>query len=542
MLMLLLSLLVTTAGMAQRTIKIAGGKAPVGTERRAAIIIANQDYQQDMMDLKKVYNDADDMKEALDKLGFEILVFRKDLSRLALDRMLLNLATQLKGYQVAFFYYSGHGAEFQGKNYLLPTDMPPLEFRSDLATYGISLDRVYEALGQAGVRTSIVVSDACRSLPLGKGLPTGMVIPANNPAGTFTMFATRSGNLSLENAGGRNGYFTQELLKNLVRPNWTLDNIFYETRKGVKAATNNQQEPSVANELDDPFVFVIQDKGKEDTRAVDQPFGPAMVFVRGGTFPMGSNENDNEKPIHYVTVSDFMMGKYEVTVAEFEQFIEATRYLTDAEKEGHSYRWNGKEWEKWSGVNWRCDAEGKVRSPIESNHPVIHVSWNDADAYCLWLSRRTGKRYRLPTEAEWEYACGNGSAHTKYSWGNEDPSGTNGGNIADQSGRRKFNWSGIASNYDDGYATTAPVGSYTPNKLGLFDMSGNIWEWCQDWYGSYSGSSSVNPQGPGSGTNRVMRGGSWDSGSQYYLSTFRTGHKPAHRGCFVGFRVVSPVQ
>jgi formylglycine-generating enzyme required for sulfatase activity len=219
---------------------------------------------------------------------------------------------------------------------------------------------------------------------------------------------------------------------------------------------------------------------------------------------MGSNDGESdEKPVHPVTVGDFYMGKYEVTVAQFRQFVNETGYQTDAGKGDGSYIWTGSAWEKRSGVTWKCDAVGNIRPQGAYNHPVIHVSWNDANEYCLWLSRKTGKSYRLPNEAEWEYAAGSGTPHTKYSWGFGDPYGKNGGNVADESATRKFEWTGTWGGYDDDHETTAPVGSFNPNDFGLYDMTGNVWEWCGDWYGSnyYKSSPSLNPKGASEGAH-----------------------------------------
>lgn len=266
-----------------------------------------------------------------------------------------------------------------------------------------------------------------------------------------------------------------------------------------------------------------------------------MVFIRGGTFLMGSNDGESdEKPAHSVTVSDFYLGKYEVTVAEFRAFVENTGYRTDAEKEGSSRAFEDGKWVDKQGRNWRHDPEG---NPARDNHPVINVSWNDAAAYCEWLSRKTGKTYRLPTEAEWEYAAGNGSRHTKYSWGNGDPSGKNGGSLADETGAGHFNWARSATNiflgYTDGYAATAPVGSFSPNDFGLHDMSGNAWEWCADRYGSdyYKNSPSSNPTGPASGSLRVRRGGSWFYDPQSCRVAYRYDDSPGYRDDDAGFRL-----
>ncbi len=260
-----------------------------------------------------------------------------------------------------------------------------------------------------------------------------------------------------------------------------------------------------------------------------------MLLIKGGTFQMGSNDGENdEKPVHTVTVPDFYLSKYEVKVAEFRVFVGETKYETDAEKDGGSYGYEGTEWKKIEGRNWRHDPEG---NPAQENHPVINVSWNDAVAYCDWLSKKTGQTYRLPTEAEWEYAAGNGSRHSKYSWGNGDPAGKKGGSLRDETSKQKFAWGSIWDGYTDGYATTAPVGSFDANDFGLYDMTGNVWEWCSDWKGTYPAAAQTNPKGPASGSYRVLRGGSWNDNPQYCRVAGRYYYAPGVRDSVVGFRL-----
>lgn len=244
-----------------------------------------------------------------------------------------------------------------------------------------------------------------------------------------------------------------------------------------------------------------------------------MILVEGGTFIMGSNNGESdEKPLHSVTVSSFYIGEYEVTVKEFRKFIEATGYKTDAEKYGFSLIWNGESLEKKDGVSWRCNEKGDKRSQEEDSHPVIHVSWNDANAYAKWAGGR------LPTEAEWEYAAKVGastssSSTCKYSGSdNIDEVAWYGGNSGNK---------------------THPVGQKKPNKLGIYDMSGNVWEWCSDWYGvNYYGSRPANdPKGPVGGTARVLRGGSWGSFDHYCHSESRNWSDPDIWFGFIGFRL-----
>jgi len=269
-----------------------------------------------------------------------------------------------------------------------------------------------------------------------------------------------------------------------------------------------------------------------------RPHAPeGMVYIPAGTFMMGSEDGDeNEKPVHEVYLDAFYMDVFEVTVAQFKEFVLAAGHATDAEKEGFSYKWNGKEWEQAKYINWRHDAEGKLIGNDKMNHPVIHVSWNDAKAFAEWKGKR------LPTEAEWEYAARCGSKGYKYSWGNGDPIGKKGGNIGDESFKRVFtNWP-IWEGYNDGFVFTAPVGSFEPNEFGLYDMTGNVWEWCEDWYNEkyyeecYKRGLVRNPKSPASGEHRVLRGGSWLYDALDLRCASRLRISPADRYDNVGFR------
>lgn len=504
-------------------------KLPTGTEKRAAVIFANQDYTDLRYDLQKTYNDADDMKATLESMGFEVIVFKKDLKEREFAREIQALNSKLRGYQVVFFYYSGHGAEYQGENYLIPTDID-IESDADIESQGIKLSHVYDALVEAGVKTSILALDACRSRPMGKGsLPHGLIIPANNPAGTFTMYATRAGNIARENRIGRNSYFTQELLKYLPQPDVTLDDIFYNVRQGVKKATSNEQDPNISNELDGKFVFLQTNKtdpplseasGNRNTRPVSTPASPVkkpevsgnepmrpskfldlpfadMAYVKGGSFEMGDvfgeGESD-ERPVRKVTVKSFVMSKYEITQ---------------------------RQWEDVMGVN---------PSYFEDcpNCPVEQVSWGDVQLFLTKLNARTGGSYRLPTEAEWEYAAREGGRKVRY------------GNGKDILSLDEANAGINNKEYTiDVRGKTLQVGSFNPNALGLYDMTGNVWEWCQDWYDTYSINGKDNPTGVSKATYRVQRGGSWGIEPQDNRATHRGFRLPPEKSPFVGFRIVS---
>lgn len=249
-----------------------------------------------------------------------------------------------------------------------------------------------------------------------------------------------------------------------------------------------------------------------------------LIYVKGGSFEMGSDKGESdEKPIHNITLSNYFIGKYEVTVGQFRKFITATDYKTSADINGGSYLWNGNQWKLQPGVNWECDALGFKRPETEDNHPVIHVSWTDALEYTKWLSSVTGKAFRLPTEAEWEFAARGGMSSNGYTYA--------GSNDINQ----------VAWSLDNKSTQTFPVGKKQPNELGIYDMTGNVWEWCNDWYDAdyYAKSPSMNPQGSKSGLFKVIRGGSWGGVSNFNRVTFRYRYFPGNRGKFNGFRVAA---
>lgn len=258
-------------------------------------------------------------------------------------------------------------------------------------------------------------------------------------------------------------------------------------------------------------------------------FSTNLVFVKGGTFQMGNNKGyTREKPLHKVTVSDFYIGKYEVTVKEFKQFIESTGYKTDADKRGYSkvftVTYGG---ENGKNVNWRDGVNGLKLTIRKYKHPVTHVSWNDAVAFCKWLSKKTGEHYRLPTEAEWEYAARGGNKSKGYKY-----SGSN-------------NINKVAWYLNNSRVKIHSVGLKKPNELGIYDMTGNVREWCSDWFDwyYYSYSRSNNPKGPASGTERVQRGGSWNMSKNFCRNSFRLMEEPSGTtSSFDGFRYVKEIK
>ncbi len=287
--------------------------------------------------------------------------------------------------------------------------------------------------------------------------------------------------------------------------------------------------------IKDPFLN--QDGGP-------QRWTPDSVIILAGSFMMGSSatekgRKDNEGPQHRVTFPrGFALGKHEVSVSEFRDFVTQTRYRTDAERDHFSLIYNqlSGRLARRDDVNWKMTYEGRKAG---DDDPVVHVSWHDAQAYVNWLAQATGKPYRLPSEAEFEYALRGGQS-TRYWWGRGAPRHVV-ENITGEgdTSRARRNWSTSFKGYTDHFWGPAPVGSFAASPFGVFDIGGNVGEWVMDcWHDTYmrapiDGSAWVNP-----GCKlRVIRGGYWASSPQQTRSAFRLSAKPDSHDARIGFRI-----
>jgi formylglycine-generating enzyme required for sulfatase activity len=231
----------------------------------------------------------------------------------------------------------------------------------------------------------------------------------------------------------------------------------------------------------------------------------------------------------------FYLGVTEVTRGQFRVFVDDTGYKTEAEKDGKGgYGWNDetKKFEQNPRYTWQNPGFEQT-----DEHPVVNVSWNDAEAFIGWLSRKEGKAFRLPTEAEWEYSCRAGTA-TRYFTG-DDPEGLAAvANVADGTAKEKHpDLTTIAAR--DGYVYTAPVGRFQANAFGLYDMHGNVFEWCHDWYDAeyYKRSPVDDAPGPSAASVRVIRGGCWSLEPRISRSAYRHWGPPSHLFVNLGFRL-----
>ncbi|MCP4700099.1 MAG: SUMF1/EgtB/PvdO family nonheme iron enzyme [Gammaproteobacteria bacterium] len=260
----------------------------------------------------------------------------------------------------------------------------------------------------------------------------------------------------------------------------------------------------------------------------DGGFGPQMVTIPAGSFKMGDIQGggeDDEKPVHEVTLDAFSIGRHEVTVREFRRFADAAGYKTEAEKEGGCASVKDGVWDYYEGLDWRNPGFKQA-----DGHPVVCVSWNDAAAYIRWLNEQTGEEYRLPTEAEWEYMARAGT-ETAY-WQGEEIS-------HEHANYGKDECCGGFVQGKDRWEYTAPPGSFAPNPFGVHDIAGNVWEWGRDWYAEdyYAKSPKENPAGPETGSNRVIRGGGWNSSPRNVRSASRVRNDLGNRISLLGFRL-----
>jgi len=277
-----------------------------------------------------------------------------------------------------------------------------------------------------------------------------------------------------------------------------------------------------------------------------RPIG-TLVLIPPGRFTMGTTKAEHrrekvpedwgkqESPRHTVTFErGFFLGRYPVTVGEFRRFVAETGRVID---KGAFTFTTGKGWEQSDTADWSAPGFSQ-----DDRHPVTCVSHEDATAYIEWLTAKTGKPFRLPTEAEWEYACRAGTKTARF-WGDNREGVAEYANVADQSLAAATKEKPDPERYfqhDDGYPFTSPVGSFRPNQFGLYDMLGNVWEWCQDhWVENYK-NAPINGAArttPDSTASRVLRGGAWVGGPRFVRAGSRNRDVPRNRGNYTGFRV-----
>lgn len=303
----------------------------------------------------------------------------------------------------------------------------------------------------------------------------------------------------------------------------------------------------------DPGAFAPRDQGgRGATVGAGGRHPDTLVDIAGGTFRMGDDSRwaypgDGEGPVHRVQLPAYRIDRHTVTNAAFGAFVDATGWRTDAETYGWSFVFGGllpedfpdtrgvvgaEWWRQVHGADWRHPEGPQSAIDDRGDHPAVHVSWNDAEAYCRWSGTR------LPTEAEWEYAARGGVVGALFPWGDDlEPDGEHRMNVF----QGRFP---AVNTGDDGFVGTAPVDSFPSNGFGLHNMTGNVWEWCADWFdpGYYTRSPEEDPRGPAGGDRKTQRGGSYLCHLSYcrrYRVSARTSSEPTSSTGNTGFRVAA---
>ena len=555
--------------------------AAAGADRPAsarwALLIGAEDY----VELEKLRYCAADMRALRDRLvasGFperQIYLLEDKVPekkylpfKSAIERQLDLVLKMVDREDLLVVAFSGHGAHIDGKSYLCPLDAR----LSDPLTM-IPLDGIYQRLQECPAALKVLLVDACRDDPRPGGSRSAGPAPQSRelaeslerpPRGIYCLTSCAPGETSKEDPALRHGVFMNFVLEGLGgaadvdhRGKVSLLELCRyatkETKLYVSRKYNESQRPSYKVDATDDFDLV---RSVIAEKQITNSVGMKLTLVPAGEFMMGSVESaeatadyfktnyqsdlkadsyKDEHPQHRVRITrPFYLGTYHATRGQFRQFVEATDYKTDGEKDGKgAWGYNGEKFEQKPEYTWR-----NAGFEQSDEHPVVNVSWNDAMAFCQWLSGKEGKSYRLPSEAEWEYACRAGTT-TRYNSGDDPETLAQVGNVADATFKAKFTGAKGTINGSDGFVFTAPVGSFRPNAFGLYDMHGNAWQWCADWYGAeyYATSPANNPTGPDSGNDRVLRGGSWGYWPGNARSATRDWNTPGDRGFGAGFRV-----
>ena len=344
------------------------------------------------------------------------------------------------------------------------------------------------------------------------------------------------------------------LLTGCQHPKSSRQNDSYKKEEQLRPDINDYRFAPIQHDFETESIGILKPRKTESLETFENSIGMKLVWIPPGEFMMGSKLSAkelairydfdeklliHEHPRHRIKISKgFWMGQYEVTVDQFRQFVRSANYVTTAELEGGGFGITKDGWKWVDGLNWQ-----KPGIDQSSQHPVVLISHNDATAFCRWLSKKENKTYRLPTEAQWEYACRAESEGFFY-WGDSFGRGKGYVNWCDKAANQWYMQYGYRFakivNDNDSYGATAPVGSYEPNSFGLYDMHGNVWEWCQDWFGDdyYSISPAIDPSGPSGGVDRILRGGSWYDNALTCRAASRQWYNPDLRNHDAGFRVI----
>ncbi len=549
--------------------------------KKYALLVGVETYDPAFFNrLRFAEEDVQALGQALQDLGFDVIVMtsqapipaRKPNNAQKIMAQLEARCQRLGTNDTLIVALSGHGVMFE-KQPKLPDGTRESYFCPEEADLNdldslVSVSSVMATIESCPAERKLLIVDACRneaeselfksSKSKENDLGTVGLAPRTIPKGMLAVFSCAEKEKSIEDPELQHGVFSYHLLRYLrgdasVYPRDQVS-LFEmasyarrETSDYVFRKLNQDQSPVLIS----PAGISDWPLGPALKATLTNSIGMKLRRIPAGQFVMGNEASvdqllaafpyaksywfEDASFSHTVRITQaFYLGQFEVTVGQFGEFVRDARFQTEAEQDGkggYGLDADGK-WLQKPEFNWRNPG-----FPQADDHPVVNVSWKDARAFCDWLSRKEGRVYRLPTEAQWEYACRAGTRTHYYS--GDDPESVAGvGNVADGTALEKYSsWTTIKSR--DGYVYTAPAGSYRPNAFGLCDMHGNVWEWCHDWYDAdyYQGSPTTDPAGPLSGSFRVLRGGGWSLIAAFCRSANRSWNSPGYRCSYLGFRV-----
>ena len=474
-------------------------------QNRTALIIGNAAYKSAL--LQNAVTDAREMADTLEGFGYAV-IRGEDLTRSEMEKVISSFGQTLSHRGgVGLFYYAGHAGEAMSKNYLFPTDT---NIQSPLNN-AIEVNLVIDAMKNAKTAKNIIIMDACRerfrSLKDSgsiRGLADMSASMGEQGSSFFIAYSTSPGKFASDYSG-----YTSELIKFMQKGALKIEDVFKKVSRIVRKKTKGRQSPWINYNLTDDFYFKSSDL--ENNSVWKEPgTGIEFVGVKGGGYSIGCEKywggpcEKDETPFHFVWVEDFYMSKYEITSQQWNLFLE----------DHIGYFGNGK-----NGRN--CEGPGQFKKDVLRNKvPIVCISWHEANDFAQWLSSKTGKKFSLPTEIQWEYACRSGGQLEKFAGGYH--------NVEDISWYKK-----------NSKNSPCHVGLNQPNGLGLYDMTGNVWEWCQDTYDKNAYKENHPQKGRLLKNHpRVLRGGSFITKENDLRCPNRWRHNPSDRLCYVGFRLV----
>ncbi len=518
---------------------------------RLALVIGNGAYASSP--LVNPPADAQLTARALQRSGFEVTVL-VDADRRRMETAVRDFARRLKAAgpkASAVFYYAGHGVQVGGRNYLIPVGAP-IDSAVDLPYAAVEAQWALDIIGDSSVGMSVFILDACRNNPfrsLSRAASAGLA-RMDAPRGAILSYSTAPGEVAEDGLGGNSPY-TRALADAIGIAGLKIEETFKVVRRAVLAATGGRQTPWESSSLVGDFYFtpglpLVADAAPaatppEASRAIepgarfrDCDDCPEMVVLPAGEVLMGSapgwpDHEKNEAPVARVVLGALAFQRLEVTRGEYARFLGETGH---AAVQGCDYLLGV--WLHGAKRNWRNTGYAQ-----NDDHPVVCVRWADAVSYAEWLSRRTGKRYRLPSEAEWEYAAG------QPPWGADLTQACAYGNLHDSTAHAAY-YSGFMNRFvpcTDAAAGTVAVGSHQAGAHALSDMYGNAMEWTQDcWNTGHAGRPpDASARRDGDCGQRVVKGGHFVSDASTYRPAWRLGADATRGNIYLGFRLVRDI-